>query len=85
MGIIPTIFIVEGEGPSRGARNVSREEEEERQSLLREEDLDEDVAVIDSVDEESESGSESERRRETRKRKGYGTLGGEGEVNGESK
>ncbi|EGS18027.1 uncharacterized protein CTHT_0060410 [Thermochaetoides thermophila DSM 1495] len=85
VGIIPTIFIVEGEGPSRGARNVSREEEEERQSLLREEDLDEDVAVIDSVDEESESGSESERRRETRKRKGYGTLGGEGEVNGESK
>lgn len=78
LGAIPPFFIIDGEGPSRGA-GTDDEEEGEAESLLGNENgsgdcHDDNVAVLDAFDElDSDSGSDGLLKRGS---KSYGTTNG---------
>ncbi|KXX74686.1 Protein ZINC INDUCED FACILITATOR-LIKE 1 [Madurella mycetomatis] len=87
LGAIPPFFIIDGEGPSRGA-GTDDEEEGEGESLLGNEDGGGDchgdhVAVLDAVDElDSDCDSDGLLKRGS---KSYGTMDGNGAANGVSR
>lgn len=83
LGVVPPFFIVEGQGPNRGAGIDGGVDEED--SLLGNDGRGDDVAVLDTVD-DLDSGSDSGEERLLKKGKGsYGTMSGGGMGNGVSR